>query len=72
MPLVAVSVTCWHSPFVLPARHTYCVMLSDDLSEFTVRKRLKAKLRSANLPVSGRKAELIGSALRQRRPRSRR
>ena len=59
MSLVAASVTCWHSPFVLPARHTYCVMLGDDLSEFTVRKRLKAKLRSANLPVSGRKAELV-------------
>ena len=32
--LVATCVTCWHSPFVRPARRTCCVMLSDsdDLS----------------------------------------
>ena len=59
LSLVATSVSGWHSPFVLPARRACCVMLSDDdLSAFTV-PQLKEKLRSANLPVSGRKAELI-------------
>ena len=58
LSLVTTGVTAWLAPFVLPARRTCCVMLSDDLSAFTV-PQLKEKLRSANLPVSGRKAELI-------------
>ena len=59
LSLVATSASGWHSPLVLPARRACCVMLSDDdLSAFTV-PQLKEKLRAAQLPVSGRKAELI-------------
>ena len=59
LSLVATSASGWLSPLVHPARRTCCVMLSDDdLSSFTV-PQLKEKLRAAQLPVSGRKAELI-------------
>ena len=59
LSLVATSASGWLSPLVLPARRACCVMLSDDdLSSFTV-PQLKDKLRAAQLPVSGRKAELI-------------